>query len=52
MDPKDFIAGLRDLWPGEHAIRYNAGLKGYQGGYKVQDDKSAPFAYRFELGLL
>ena len=52
MDPIDFIEGLRDLWPGEHAIRYNSDWKGYEGGFKVQDDKNAPFAYRFELGIL
>lgn len=51
MDPIDFIQSIRDLWPGEHAIRYNAEWHGYDGVFKNQDDKNAPFVYRFELSL-
>lgn len=53
MDPIDFIDAIRSLWPGEHAIRYNKDWKGYEGAFGIpQDDRKAPFLYRFELGLL
>lgn len=53
MDPISFIEALRELWPGEHAIRYNRDWKGYEGAFGLPEEGSkAPFLYRFELELL
>lgn len=53
MDPISFIESIRELWPGEHAIRYNRDWKGYEGAFGLPKEGSkAPFLYRFELGLL
>ena len=51
-DPIEFIEKLRAHRPGEAATRYNRDIPGYEGVFTPQEDRFAPFAYRFELGLL